>query len=214
MAEAYELTVAPHNYYSHLADLHSIHLCATLPNVRIMEIDIDDVPWKTDLVTQPADDRGRPIPCRPHPAGARISTRTSCGHTLFRRPTTRKSADEGRLSRRRGVAALALAAWLLAARRLGLRSAISCTVNMNSDSFDRPKSMSRQVRRSCWNNPDADTHTVTADDGVTFDSGDVVNGGQFTLNSTRRARIRTFASTTVVPAGRYVGSDRRRRLVA
>jgi galactonate dehydratase len=53
MADAYELTVAPHNYYSHLADLHAIHLCAVLPNVRIMEIDIDDVPWKRDLVTSP-----------------------------------------------------------------------------------------------------------------------------------------------------------------
>ena len=53
MADAYELTVAPHNYYSHLADLHSVHLCAVLPNVRIMEIDIDDVPWKKDLVTCP-----------------------------------------------------------------------------------------------------------------------------------------------------------------
>jgi galactonate dehydratase len=53
MADAYELTVAPHNYYSHLADLHSMNLCAVLPNVRIMEIDIDDVPWKADLVTHP-----------------------------------------------------------------------------------------------------------------------------------------------------------------
>jgi L-alanine-DL-glutamate epimerase-like enolase superfamily enzyme len=47
------LTVAPHNYYSHLADLHAVHLCAVLPNVRIMEIDIDDVPWKKELVTNP-----------------------------------------------------------------------------------------------------------------------------------------------------------------
>ena len=53
MADAYELTVAPHNYYSHLADLHAIHLCAVLPNVRIMEIDIDDVAWKKPLVTHP-----------------------------------------------------------------------------------------------------------------------------------------------------------------
>jgi L-alanine-DL-glutamate epimerase-like enolase superfamily enzyme len=53
MAEAYEINVAPHNYYSHLADLHSAHFCAALPNVRIMEIDIDDVPWKSALVTQP-----------------------------------------------------------------------------------------------------------------------------------------------------------------
>ncbi|MDP7532450.1 MAG: enolase C-terminal domain-like protein, partial [SAR202 cluster bacterium] len=29
----------------------SAALCAVLPNVRIMEIDIDDVPWKDDLVT-------------------------------------------------------------------------------------------------------------------------------------------------------------------
>jgi galactonate dehydratase len=53
MADAYELTVAPHNYYSHLADLHAVHLCAVLPNVQIMEIDIDDVPWKQQLVTHP-----------------------------------------------------------------------------------------------------------------------------------------------------------------
>jgi L-alanine-DL-glutamate epimerase-like enolase superfamily enzyme len=52
-AEAYEMTVAPHNYYSHLADLQSLHLCSVLPNVRIMEIDIDDVAWKRDLVTCP-----------------------------------------------------------------------------------------------------------------------------------------------------------------
>src|SRR3990172_6959782 len=53
LAEACEINVAPHNYYSHLADLHSLHLCAVLPNVRIMEIDVDDVPWKGALVTRP-----------------------------------------------------------------------------------------------------------------------------------------------------------------
>jgi L-alanine-DL-glutamate epimerase-like enolase superfamily enzyme len=53
MADAYELTIAPHNYYSHLADLQAVHLCAVLPNVQIMEIDIDDVPWKKELVTRP-----------------------------------------------------------------------------------------------------------------------------------------------------------------
>ena len=53
LAESYELNIAPHNYYSHLSTLHSLHLCACVPNVRIMEIDIDDVPWKDDLVTHP-----------------------------------------------------------------------------------------------------------------------------------------------------------------
>ncbi len=48
-AESYELNIAPHNYYSHLSTMISLNLCATLPNVRIMEIDIDDVPWKDDL---------------------------------------------------------------------------------------------------------------------------------------------------------------------
>jgi L-alanine-DL-glutamate epimerase-like enolase superfamily enzyme len=55
----YVLTVAPHNYYSHLADLHAVHLCASLPNIRIMEIDVDDVPWKAHLVTNaPKIDNG------------------------------------------------------------------------------------------------------------------------------------------------------------
>jgi len=58
LAEACEINIAPHNYYSHLADLHSLHLCAVLPNVRIMEIDIDDVPWKGPLVTKPPLIRG------------------------------------------------------------------------------------------------------------------------------------------------------------
>jgi L-alanine-DL-glutamate epimerase-like enolase superfamily enzyme len=53
MAEAYEINIAPHNYYSHLADLISINLCASLPNVRVMEIDVDDVPWKKELVKSP-----------------------------------------------------------------------------------------------------------------------------------------------------------------
>lgn len=53
MADAYEVNVAPHNFYGHLSTLMSAHLCAAVPNFRIMEIDIDDVPWKDDLVTQP-----------------------------------------------------------------------------------------------------------------------------------------------------------------
>jgi L-alanine-DL-glutamate epimerase-like enolase superfamily enzyme len=55
LAETYELNVAPHNYYSHLSTLMSAHLCATIPNVRIMEIDIDDVPWKDDIMTEALD---------------------------------------------------------------------------------------------------------------------------------------------------------------
>lgn len=52
MAEAYEINVAPHNFYGHLSTFMSAHFCASVPNFRIMEIDIDDVPWKDDLVTE------------------------------------------------------------------------------------------------------------------------------------------------------------------
>ena len=67
LAESYELNVAPHNYYSHLSTMHSAHLCACVPNVRIMEIDIDDVPWKDELVDHPpVIDKGELIiPMRP-----------------------------------------------------------------------------------------------------------------------------------------------------
>jgi L-alanine-DL-glutamate epimerase-like enolase superfamily enzyme len=51
LAEVFKLNVAPHNYYSHLSSFISAQLCAVLPNVRIMEIDIDDVAWKDELVT-------------------------------------------------------------------------------------------------------------------------------------------------------------------
>ena len=59
LAEAYQLNVAPHNYYSHLSTCISASLCAVLPNVRIMEIDVDDVPWREDMVTNvPAIENG------------------------------------------------------------------------------------------------------------------------------------------------------------
>lgn len=51
MAELYEMNVTPHNYYSHLATFISANFCAAIPNLRILEVDIDDVSWKDELVT-------------------------------------------------------------------------------------------------------------------------------------------------------------------
>ena len=67
LANVFQLNVAPHNYYSHLATYMSASLCAVLPNVRIMEIDIDDVPWKDDLTTHVPEitDGYMKIPTRP-----------------------------------------------------------------------------------------------------------------------------------------------------
>jgi|TARA_B110000196_G_C21144484_1_gene665780 galactonate dehydratase len=55
MADAYEVNVAPHNFYGHLASAMSANFCAALVNFRIMEIEVDDVAWKDDLVTHPPE---------------------------------------------------------------------------------------------------------------------------------------------------------------
>lgn len=51
LAQVYELNVSPHNYYSHLSSFIGASLCAILPNIRIMEIDVDDVPLRETLTT-------------------------------------------------------------------------------------------------------------------------------------------------------------------
>jgi len=51
MADTYEINVAPHNFYGHLCSMHSAHFCASVPNFRIMEIDIDSVAWRDEFVT-------------------------------------------------------------------------------------------------------------------------------------------------------------------
>jgi L-alanine-DL-glutamate epimerase-like enolase superfamily enzyme len=57
MADAYEVNVAPHNFYGHLATMMNAHFCAVVPNLRIMEIDPDTVPWYDELVTVKPDVR-------------------------------------------------------------------------------------------------------------------------------------------------------------
>jgi galactonate dehydratase len=53
MADAWEMNVAPHNFYGHLCSLISAQFCAVVPNLRIMEIDLDSAPWRDEFVTAP-----------------------------------------------------------------------------------------------------------------------------------------------------------------
>jgi len=53
MADAYEVNVASHNFNGPLANIMSAHFCAAIPNFRIMEFDVDEVPWKSKLLTNP-----------------------------------------------------------------------------------------------------------------------------------------------------------------
>lgn len=50
LADAYEVNVAPHNFYGHLATHMSLHFAGAAPNLRILELEVDDVPWHADLV--------------------------------------------------------------------------------------------------------------------------------------------------------------------
>jgi L-alanine-DL-glutamate epimerase-like enolase superfamily enzyme len=50
-AEAYEVNVAPHNFYGHLCSMMNAHFSAAVPNLRIMEIDIDRLAWDHELFT-------------------------------------------------------------------------------------------------------------------------------------------------------------------
>ena len=51
LAETHEVACAPHNYYSHLATFIAAQWCAVIPNVRMLEVDVDDVPWREVLTT-------------------------------------------------------------------------------------------------------------------------------------------------------------------
>ena len=102
LAETHEVACAPHNYYSHLATFIAAQWCAAIPNVRLLEVDVDDVPWREELTTAVPEivgrrarrarrsglglrrPRGRPPRPSRHrgltrpPAGASRSSRYSC----------------------------------------------------------------------------------------------------------------------------------------
>jgi L-alanine-DL-glutamate epimerase-like enolase superfamily enzyme len=50
-AEAHEVNVAPHNFYGHLCTMMNAHFSAAVPNLRIMETDIDRIEWDHELFT-------------------------------------------------------------------------------------------------------------------------------------------------------------------
>ena len=53
MAHAYDILFAPHNCHSPINTLVSAAVCATVPNFYVQEFDVDDAPWRDDLMTHP-----------------------------------------------------------------------------------------------------------------------------------------------------------------
>jgi galactonate dehydratase len=66
-AEAHEVNVAPHNFYGHLSTMMNAHFSAAVPNLRIMEIDIDRLDWDDELFTAapPIEDGHLVVPDTP-----------------------------------------------------------------------------------------------------------------------------------------------------
>lgn len=52
-AHAYDTLIAPHNCHSPLTTLVSAQVAATVPNLYLLELDVDDAPWRDDLLTHP-----------------------------------------------------------------------------------------------------------------------------------------------------------------
>ena len=68
LAETFEVNCAPHNYYSHLATFIAAQWCAAIPNARILEFDVDDVPVAR-RARHGAARRSRPASSRSRRAG-------------------------------------------------------------------------------------------------------------------------------------------------
>lgn len=50
-AQTFDVNIAPHNFYGHLATMINVHYAAAVPNLRIMEHDVDRISWDAELVT-------------------------------------------------------------------------------------------------------------------------------------------------------------------
>lgn len=61
MAETYEMNVAPHNFYGHLATAQNAHLMAAVPNLAIMETDPARQPIDAELFSSAPEYRGQTL---------------------------------------------------------------------------------------------------------------------------------------------------------
>ncbi|WP_316155109.1 mandelate racemase/muconate lactonizing enzyme family protein [Cupriavidus sp. BIC8F] len=65
--EAHDVNIAPHNFYGDLCTMMNAHFAAAVPNLRLMETDVDRLPWEGELFTHQPEyrDGHLVIPDRP-----------------------------------------------------------------------------------------------------------------------------------------------------
>ena len=55
LANSHEINVCTHNYNGYLSTAISSHFASVTPNLKMAEIDVDDVPWRDDIFTNPPE---------------------------------------------------------------------------------------------------------------------------------------------------------------
>ncbi len=53
VADVFDLNVSPHNFTGYLATQINGHFSAVIPNLELMEFDVDEVPWLNEFFTEP-----------------------------------------------------------------------------------------------------------------------------------------------------------------
>ena len=83
MCDAYEINVASHGFAGPLSSVMSAHFCAVIPNLRIMEFDVDGVPWREEILSERFEvvDGAFPVPQGPG-WGATINEDVLAAHAV------------------------------------------------------------------------------------------------------------------------------------
>jgi L-alanine-DL-glutamate epimerase-like enolase superfamily enzyme len=87
LADAFEVDCAPHNFAGHLSSMISAHFCASIPNYRVMEYDVDEVPWRDEMFTHPPviENGQLVLPMRPG-WGTDVNEEAVRAHPVKKRP--------------------------------------------------------------------------------------------------------------------------------
>jgi galactonate dehydratase len=86
LAAHYDTMFSPHNYMSPLSNLVNAHLCAAMPNFEILEIDMDDVPWKWGIIDPPLQiENGELLVPKSPGLGAEVVEEVARAHPITRR---------------------------------------------------------------------------------------------------------------------------------
>ena len=68
--------IAPHNCHSPINPLVSSNIAARIPNFKILEFNVDDTPWRDDVMTRPLEINNGvlKLPDRPGPGSDLIES--------------------------------------------------------------------------------------------------------------------------------------------